>query len=576
MSRVLGKDVSLEVSIKRMSQLLVDNGFVVEQFDWLNPAPYVWSVQLRDVPCKGLSVKGRGITKQAALASALGAFIEHLGCNYFFARSYLGKQGADSSFIYYPNERWFSVDSDNIPAGLLDEATLSHYNMDDNLKAHMLLDFNSDDVSRGVCGLPFVHQKTAREVWFPVKIIDTLYVGNGSAAGNNKFEARVHALSEIFERHIKNTILSSGISLPRIPPVVVERYPDAVAIINLLRELGYIVYVLDASLGGKFPLVGMTIFDPEDGGCFAAFGAHPKFEIALLRVASKVMQRVTLDPDKAFPEPVFDLQKVADQGNLEAHSFYSNGVISWDLLSTDSDYAFTEWNVDGDSEAEFEHLCHLIHRVDMDIYIADYEYLGLYVCRVIVPGMSDVYPVDRLVVSNDSAMVELRSVVFDLNAASDGELSSLLNLIEDGAFGEADNVAALLGVFPDKESYFNELSVAELKCLICLKLGRLVMAAKACHSIKRLSNRNSIKLFRCLSQLLALNEQHEIQLDEVKMVFIDVYGEAVFSRCQAMLAGSRVFEDLHVIDDNVQCFKSHSAMLAVYSRLKRLKSAKSL
>lgn len=163
---------------------------------------------------------------------------------------------------------------------------------------------------------------------------------------------------------------------------------------------------------------------------------------------------------------------------------------------------------------------------------------------VIVPGMSDVYPVDRLVVSNDSAMVELRSVVFDLNAASDGELSSLLNLIEDGAFGEADNVAALLGVFPDKESYFNELSVAELKCLICLKLGRLVMAAKACHSIKRLSNRNSIKLFRCLSQLLALNEQHEIQLAEVKMIFIDVYGEAVFrvaKRCWQALESLRIF-----------------------------------
>ena len=56
-----------------------------------------------------------------------------------------------------------------------------------------------------------------------------LYVSNGMAAGNTLMEARSQALSEIFERNIKNRIISEGLCLPEVPDEVIARYPGIAA-----------------------------------------------------------------------------------------------------------------------------------------------------------------------------------------------------------------------------------------------------------------------------------------------------------------------------------------------------------
>ena len=39
-------------------------------------------------------------------------------------------------------------------------------------------------------------------------------------------------------------------------------------------------------------------------------------------------------------------------------------------------------------------LVNAIHAEGRDIYVADFTHLGVYACRIIVPGMSEIYPVD--------------------------------------------------------------------------------------------------------------------------------------------------------------------------------------
>ena len=61
------------------------------------------------------------------------------------------------------------------------------------------------------------------------------------------------------------------------------RYPRIVEGIKGLEAQGFPVLVKDASLGGQFPVMCVTLMNPRTGGVFASFGAHPSFEVALER-----------------------------------------------------------------------------------------------------------------------------------------------------------------------------------------------------------------------------------------------------------------------------------------------------
>jgi len=52
---------------------------------------------------------GKGASRQAALASALGEYFERLSCNYFWTHYYLGEEIANRDFTHYPQEQWFKL-----------------------------------------------------------------------------------------------------------------------------------------------------------------------------------------------------------------------------------------------------------------------------------------------------------------------------------------------------------------------------------------------------------------------------------------------------------------------------------
>ena len=54
---------------------------------------------------------------------------------------------------------WFPLtENDDVPEGLLDARLLAFYDPDDQLTASMLVDLQSGNDERGVCGLPFTRQ----------------------------------------------------------------------------------------------------------------------------------------------------------------------------------------------------------------------------------------------------------------------------------------------------------------------------------------------------------------------------------------------------------------------------------
>ena len=305
-----GKDLPLEQTIANMSGMLEALGMRIEISSWRNIVPHVWSLHIRDAASPMCFTNGKGASKESALCSALGEFIERLSCNFFYNDQYFGQVIANSDFVHYPNEKWFSPGPDDeLPAGLMDAYCLAIYNPDTELRGSHLVDTNSGNRERGICALPFVRQADGQTVYFPSNLLENLFLSNGMSAGNNMFEARVQCLSEIFERAVKRQIIEQEIVLPDVPQSVLHKYPHIVEGIKGLEQQGFPVLVKDASLGGQFPVMNITLMNPRTGGVFASFGAHPSFEVALERSLTELLQGKTIDEAKELIASAADFLK---------------------------------------------------------------------------------------------------------------------------------------------------------------------------------------------------------------------------------------------------------------------------
>ncbi|WP_286792118.1 YcaO-like family protein, partial [Marinobacter sp. Hex_13] len=241
-----GKDLPLEQTIANMSGILADLGMKIEIASWRNIVPHVWSLHIRDSASPMCFTNGKGATKESALCSALGEFIERLSCNFFYNDQFFGEDIANSEFVHYPNEKWFKPGPDDeLPDGILDDHCLAIYNPEGELCGSNLIDTNSGKTDRGIVSLPFVRQSDGETVYFPSNLIENLFLSNGMSAGNTLPEAQVQCLSEIFERAVKKQIIEEEMALPDVPQSVLDKYPHIVEGINALEAQGFPILVKD-------------------------------------------------------------------------------------------------------------------------------------------------------------------------------------------------------------------------------------------------------------------------------------------------------------------------------------------
>jgi len=533
-----GKDASLEHSIASMQAKLAALGFDVEECSWLNPVDNVWSVHVRNRACHLMFVNGKGATQLAARASALGEYFERLACNYFWSHYYLGEAAAHGDFAHYPRERWFSTDRESWPTELLTPELQAFYNPEGSIPAEALIDMNTGNSERGICAIPYVRQRDGAKVLFPINIIGNLYVSNGMSAGNTPAEARAQALAEIIERHVKFKVIAEGLCLPDVPETVIGRYPTIAAGIAGLRGAGFGILVKDASLGGKYPVLCVTLLNPRDQGVFASFGAHPRFEIALERALTELLQGRALDALDGFPPPGFDLEEIASAPNLEIHFVDSSGIVHWDFFKESADFEFDDWNFTGASNAtttdDYAWLAGRIHADGPDIYVADFDHLGIYACRILVPGMSEIYPVDDLEWENNSNGGALRPAILNLAELDDDQCGQLLSMLNEMNLADERPVAALIGLAPDAGSLWADLRVGELKTLLALAIGETDAILEGCEWIRQFEQLDAgrRRVYQCIATLLEMDDP-----DACETALAALYGDETLDMATDLIDG---------------------------------------
>ncbi|MEQ1598082.1 MAG: 30S ribosomal protein S12 methylthiotransferase accessory factor YcaO [Methylotenera sp.] len=563
------KDASLESSIATLQAKLLALNIHVEEKSWLNEIEGIWSVHVIDKDCTRLFTNGKGASQLAARASALGEYFERLSTNYFWTHFYLGEKIANKDFVHYPNEQWFKVTGDKWPKELLTPELQKFYNPEGTAIASQLIDLNSGNKERGICAIPYTRLRDGKTVLFPVNLIGNLYVSNGMSAGNTLMEARTQALAEIFERDIKYKIIREGICLPDVPEDVINRYPRIAAGIAGLRKAGYGILVKDASLGGKYPVMCVTLLHPQDQGCFASFGAHPRFEVALERALTELLQGRALGSLTGFVAPGFDMEEIADSQNLEIHFVDSSGVISWGFLSSTPDYEFADWNFGSTTQEDYDWCVSTIHGLDKDMYIADFTHLGVYACRIFVPGMSEIYPVEELEWENNTVGNLVRLFAIKLQDLTKKESAELLETLLDLDLADELPVTTLIGLCADPNTTWVDLRVGELKTLAALACNSTDDILDGCAWIAQFNELPAARasVYRCISNIVQLNEEMDSSGPFEENLQL-MYGAETLQQAHKLINRKEQYLGLGNLGANMEGSKMHQQLLAAYGKVR--------
>lgn len=567
---ILGKDLPLEQTIANMSALLADLGMKIEISSWRNIVPNVWSLHIRDAASPLCFTNGKGATKESALASALGEFIERLNCNFFYNDQFFGVDIAESDFVHYPNEKWFtSSGDDKLPHGVLDDYCLSIYNPDDELRASHLIDTNSGMASRGICSIPYKRHSDGEVVYFPSNLIENLFLSNGMSAGNNLAEAKVQCLSEIFERAVKKQIITEEITLPDVPEHIIAKYPSILAGIQGLEAQGFPVVVKDASLGGQFPVMCVTLMNPKTGGVFASFGAHPSFEVALERSLTELLQGRSFEGLNDIPKPTFNRMAVTEPENFVDHFIDSTGVISWRFFSSAHDYDFVDWDFSGSNEEECLALMNILTELGKEVYVAEFNQLGATACRMLVPDYSEVYPVEDLIWDNTNKALDYREDILNLHRLSDEELSSLFERLEESQQDNYIDIKTLIGIEFDENTVWGQLTILELKILICLALGALEEAIELVGEFLQY-NDNTVErglFYQAVHAVLEVSLDEDTQLEHYIDNFNRMFGEDNMTNVVGSISGEVRFFGLTPTSIRLEGLDKHQRLIESYKKL---------
>ena len=360
---------------------------------------------------------------------------------------------------------------------------------------------------------------------------------------------------------------------------VLDKYPAIVAGIKGLEEQGFPVLVKDASLGGEFPVMCVTLMNPRTGGVFASFGAHPSFEVALERSLTELLQGRSFEGLNDLPPPTFESHAVTEPNNSVEHFIDSSGVVSWRFFSARADYEFVEWDFTAEGEhanaEEAATLFGILENMGKEVYMAVYEHLGATACRILVPGYSEVYPVDDLIWDNTNMALDYREDILNIHALNDEQLTSLVERLEESQLDNYMKIINLIGVEFDENTIWGQLTILELKLMIYLALKQYEEALDLVEAFLQF-NDNTVDrnlYYQGTQAVLEIVLDDELELDDFIVNLRRMFGDETMDAIVGTVDGSVRFQGLTPTNMQLEGLDRHLRLLESYDKLHSARAA---
>jgi ribosomal protein S12 methylthiotransferase accessory factor len=318
--------------------------------------------------------------------------------------------------------------------------------------------------------------------------------------------------------------------------------------------------------------------NPRTGGVFASFGAHPSLEIALERSLTELLQGRSLEGLNDLPPPTFVSEAVTEPNNFVEHFIDSSGIVSWRFFSARSHYQFVEWDFSGHGEdsnvQEVATLFGILKKMGKEAYVAVYDQLGATACRILVPGYSEVYPVEDLVWDNTNKALLFRHDILNLHTLSDAKLSALHDRLENNELDEYGDISTLIGIEFDENTPWGQLTVLELKLLIQLALKNYDEAQELVGAFLQY-NDNTVerKLFyQAINAVLEIALNEDLALEDYETNLRRMFGNERMDAVLGSVNGVVRFYGLTPTSSGLEGLDRHHRLLDSYKKLHAARS----
>jgi len=335
--------------------------------------------------------------------------------------------------------------------------------------------------------------------------------------------------------------------------------------------------VKDASLGGRYPVMCVTLMNPRTGGVFASFGAHPSLEVALERSLTELLQGRSFEGLNDLPRPTFASNAVTEPNNFVEHFIDSSGVVSWRFFSAKADFKFVEWDFSGHGEnsndEEAATLLGILKELGKEVYMAVYDNLGATACRILVPGYSEVYLVEDLIWDNTNKALLFRADILDLHRLDNASLEALLERLDNSELDDQTDIATLIGIEFDENTPWGQLTILELKLLIHLALQQFE-AAQLVEAFLQY-NDNTVErglFYQALNVVLEVLLDDDLELDDYAVNFRRMFGNARMDAVMGSVDGSVRFFGLTPTSMKLEGLDRHQRLIDSYKKLHTARS----
>ena len=223
-----------------------------------------------------------------------------------------------------------------------------------------------------------------------------------------------------------------------------------------------------------------------------------------------------------------------------------------------------DWNFSNTTAEDYAWLCDAVHSEGRDLYIADFDEQGAYSCRVIVPGMSEIYPVEDLEWENNSVGNGFRPALLRVNELSTAECTELLAHLQTVNLSEERPLWEILGLAVPLGTAWKQLRMGELKTLLALAVGDEEAILEGCDWLRHFNELSAERrlVYGCIESLIKLDDTPNFER-ALKLL----YGEAAFRQAQALLDRSERFFGLISLGADMQGSTMHQSLLAAYDKL---------
>lgn len=360
--------------------------------------------------------------------------------------------------------------------------------------------------------------------------------------------------------HRKPTAAAMSAPVPRCPS-------------GILPAMCSLDFRCPASLGGEFPVMCVTLMNPRTGGVFASFGAHPSLEVALERSLTELLQGRSFEGLNDLPQPTFEGHAVTEPNNFVEHFIDSSGVVSWRFFSTQSDYAFVEWDFSGQGEnsnaEEAATLFGILEGMGKESYMAVYEHLGATACRILVPDYSEIYPVDDLIWDNTNKALFFRADILNLHSLDDDELKALVERLVESELDDYTDITTLIGIEFDDNTAWGQLTILELKLLIYLALQQYE-EAKECVEMFLQYNDNTADrglFYQAVNAVLEMHLDEDLVLADYEANFRRMFGNERMDAVIGSVNGTVRFHGLTPTSLKLEGLDRHLRLIESYKKL---------